>query len=167
MLAVGWDWSSVEHEGQGGGRCTGRLRCDTRCVLAFAYAVFEDLSDHRRVLDAGDNFHCAATVLTGFDVDSERALETSGPGHGTVFFRFCQVRVGGESLTAPCRGDLRAKAAVRGEEPMIAREIDAESGHECRQSGNKIQWLEEDVGGAVSPGCSVIETWMFLAGEKI
>jgi hypothetical protein len=122
-------------------------------VLAFAYAVFEDLSDHRRVLDAGDNFHCAATVLTGFDVDPEHALETSGPGHGTVFFRFCQVRVGGESLTAPCRGDLRAKAAVRGEEPVIAREIDAGSGHECRQSGNKIQWLEEDVGGAVSPGC--------------
>ena len=103
------------------------MRCDTRCVLAFAFAVFEDLSDHCRVFDAGDNLHCVATVLTGFDVDPEHALETSGPGHGTVFFRFCQARVGGESLTAPCRGDLRAKAAVRGEDPVIAREIDAGS----------------------------------------
>ena len=113
---------------------------------------------------AGD-LHRTATLLTGFDIDPEHAFETLGPRHGAVFFQFSQVLVGRASLTALCRGDLRAKPAVRCEDPMIAREVDAGPRDERRQSSNKIQGLEEDVGGAVSPGRLERIAHLPLAGE--
>lgn len=76
--------------------------------------VAEDLVNDGRIVDAGNDLHCTATVLAGFDVDPKHAFETLGPCHGAVLFRFAQVWVRVASPAAPCRGDLRAKAAVRG-----------------------------------------------------
>ena len=44
------------------------------CV--FALEVSEDLLDHRRFFDAGDDLDVTAAVLAGLDVDVENALQT-------------------------------------------------------------------------------------------
>jgi len=41
--------------------------------------VIEDPFHDRRVLDASDDFHEAAALVTGLDVDLEHALEALGP----------------------------------------------------------------------------------------
>ena len=43
--------------------------------------VSEDLLDHHRVLDAGDDAHRPAAHRAGLDVDAEHALEALRPSH--------------------------------------------------------------------------------------
>ena len=43
-------------------------------------------------------------------------------------------------------------ASVGGEEAMIPDEVAARAGDECGESSDEIQWLEQDVGGAVGVG---------------
>ena len=35
---------------------------------------------------------------------------------------------------------------------MVAGQVDARVEHECRQPGDEIEWLEDDVGGAIPIG---------------
>ena len=42
---------------------------------AFALEVREDLLNHERIFDAGDDLNAAATAVAGFDVDLEYALQ--------------------------------------------------------------------------------------------
>ena len=56
------------------------------------------LLDHQRVLDAGDDFHAAATDAARFDVDIEYPLQTLRPAHRCMAYNgccvFCPVRFG-------------------------------------------------------------------------
>ena len=41
----------------------------------------EDLDDHRRIFDGGDDLQSAAAVRAVFDVDVEDPFEQPGPAH--------------------------------------------------------------------------------------
>ena len=94
-----------------------------------ALEMREDLLDHHRVLDAGDDLHCATTPLTPLDVDLEHALEAARPAHGEVSVGFGSLLSAGGVRAAPGRSDLRAPTAMRGEHPMgqIGRTADLHS----------------------------------------
>ncbi len=134
--------------------------------MAFAFAVFEDLFDHRRVLNTGDDFDGAATCLTGLDVNPEHAFEASRPCPGLVFFGFRSVVPGGTSFTSARWGNLLANMAVRRENTMKPCEVDPRSGYQRGQSCDEIQWLEDNVGRAVSPGCLERVANLALAGPR-
>ena len=110
----------------------------------------QDLIHYQRVFNAGNDLHGTAALLTGLDVDPENTLQALSPAHGLTLLRPGSLLVGRSSLTASGRGDLRAPATVRGKYPMEAGEIDSWPGYQRRQSGNEIQWFEDDVGGAVA-----------------
>ena len=48
---------------------------------AFLIEVGEDLLDHHRIVDAGDDPHRPAAFTAGLDVDIEHPLETLRPAH--------------------------------------------------------------------------------------
>ena len=38
-------------------------------------------------------------------------------------------------------------------------------GHQCNQSGDKIQWLKQDMRGALAPGCFQLIADLAIAGQ--
>ena len=51
----------------------------------------ENLLDHHRVFDAGDDLYGATAAFAGFDVDVEHPLQALRPSHGGPAFRGCGV----------------------------------------------------------------------------
>jgi hypothetical protein len=74
----------------------------------------EDLLDHHWILDAGNDFHCAAAFTTCFDIDVEHAFQALCPGHGGAPFGGRWQRIGYLGLVAFAplrRRDLRTVLA--------------------------------------------------------
>ncbi len=77
--------------------------------------VIEDLLDHHRVFDAGDDFHGTAAGAAGLDVDIEYTLEPLCPCHRRSPLCWCCRFIGYSDLVAPaplCRRDQRPVLAV-------------------------------------------------------
>jgi len=79
----------------------------------------EDLGDHRRIFDRGDDLQVPATVLAVFDIEVEDALEKPRPTHE----RRHAMRVMGCVLA----GVLRWTRNDRGTQPGVGREHDVET----------------------------------------
>jgi len=104
------------------------------------------------VFDAGDDPDGPAAVLTGLDIDVEDALQALCLWSGGVALGGCFLRLHGEAFAASGRGHRRAQMAVGHEHAVEAGEKHAGFGHQGGKSGNKIQWLEYDVRGALAIG---------------
>lgn len=50
----------------------------------FVLQMFEDMRNHCRVFNTGDDFHLTATVLADFHVDVENTFATLTPSHRSV-----------------------------------------------------------------------------------
>ena len=74
----------------------------------------EDLGDHRRIFDRGDDLQVPATVLAVFDIEVEDALEKPRPTHA----RRHVMRVMGSVLA----GVPRWIRNDRGTQPGVGRE---------------------------------------------
>ena len=117
----------------------------------------EDLRNHHRILDAGNDPNGAATGLTGLDIDVEHALEAPCPGHGGVRLGWrlllCGIRCAGVvAFTALGRRHERPMSAVGGEHTVEARQVHARFEYQGGQTGDEVQGLEDDVRGAVTVG---------------
>ena len=115
----------------------------------------ENLLDHHGVFYAGDNPESATAGLTGRDVNVEHPLEPLRPGHrGATFggrWRFIPS-LGLVALASLGRGDQGTVFAVRGKYTMKSCQIHPWFWHQGRQPGDEVQWLENDMGGAIPVG---------------
>ena len=100
--------------------------------------------------DAGDDSDGAAAAGAGVDIDLEHAFEPLRPGHGGMAFGGGPGRDRATAWSAPGRGHLCAQVVVGGKHPMKPGEIHARGGDQCGEPGDKVQWLEDHMGGAVS-----------------
>ncbi len=103
----------------------------------------ENLLDHHRVLDAGDDPERATTGRTGLDVDAEDAHQALCPGHrGPAFGRRGLLAVIGDlALVAPAslgRCHQGAVLTVRREHAMEARQVDSRLRYQRGQPGDEI-----------------------------
>ena len=83
-------------------------------------------------------------------------------------------RFGLTAFAALCRRHLHAMLAVGGEYPVKAGKVNSWLGHQGGQSGDEVQRLEDDVGGAVAiggfdvQGCTnAAGAWMRRSGQLI
>jgi hypothetical protein len=121
--------------------------------------------DHGRVLDAGDDLHCPAAVLTDLDRNVEDALQASGLAHGSVTLGGCLVRLLVVGLAPPSRRYLRSPGAVRREHPVEPGEMHAGLRYQSRQPGDEVQWLKHHVGGAIPIGSLQTIVTVTLCGQ--
>ncbi len=83
----------------------------------------QDLLDHYRVFNAGDDFHGAAAAAAGLDVDIENTLEPLRPCHRRSPLCWCCRFISHPDLVAPapfCRRDQRPVPTVGCEHPVEA-----------------------------------------------
>ena len=52
----------------------------------------QHLFDYRRIFNAGNDFHSATTLMTGFDVDSGNTFQALHPVHSHVMFCYGLIR---------------------------------------------------------------------------
>ncbi len=63
----------------------------------------------------------------------------------------CRGIVGSRRSAAAASGrDLGAQRAIRRKDAVVADEVDAGFGNECREAGHQIERLEEHLGGAIA-----------------
>jgi len=83
------------------------------------------------VLEARDHLELPAAPAAALDVDREHAFEPLHPGHARVFWH---VPLGGglgvpRTAAAARGGDRGAQRVVRGEHPVVSREMPARRRH--------------------------------------
>ena len=92
------------------------------------------------IVDRGDNLDHPATVLAGFNVEVEHALEALRPAYGGAALGGCFGCVGaGRFAATACRRDRCAVWTVRGEHAVVADEVDTGFGDECRETGHQVE----------------------------
>jgi hypothetical protein len=118
----------------------------------FLREVGEYLMDDVGVVDSGDDLHRALAVGAGLDVDVEYALQALRPGHGGAGFGggFCFGGAGTLAVAALSLRDVGALMMVRGKDAVIAREVDTGVGHQGGESGDEVERLEKEMGGAIT-----------------
>jgi hypothetical protein len=102
---------------------------------------------------------CLATVWPPAGVAADRTLVLAPcaapslrPSHGGTAFgarRVWRVRRLGLVAVAPARHHLCAPVAIWGKNTVKSGEVHSGLGHQGGQSGDAIQWLKEDMRGAV------------------
>ena len=135
--------------------------------------MFQNLPDCRRVFDTGNNPNRALTLLTDFDIDVEYPFQPLGPGHGGMAFgRGFVIGLGGVfvvavavavALTPAGRGDKCAVFAVGSEYSVKSCQVHSGFWYQGGQSRDKVQWLEDHMGGAVAERC--LQLVSHLAGR--
>ena len=91
--------------------------------------MLENLRDHDRIFNAGDDLYCTTAELTSLDVDPEYPLKALCPRQGDVLPGFGLVLFGDALLATSGRGDLCPPATVRGEDAVEPGEINARPWH--------------------------------------
>ena len=112
----------IKHKTRAGERWRSRcLRPPARGKELLAPKVTQDPVNDLGLLDAGDDPHRAAALLTDLDINPEHTLESFCPGHGATLLRFGfgHRRNTGDTLTAPRWRYLCAKVAVGCEYSMV------------------------------------------------
>jgi len=105
------------------------------------------------------------------DIDIEHLLQALCPGHRGTAFRCCwflslRCRDGLASPTPLGRCHPRAVLAVGREHDVKTRQINSRLRHKRCQPGDKIQWIENDVGGAVTVWCLQLVTNVAVRRER-
>ena len=125
--------------------------------------MVEDLLNHHRVFNAGDDFHHTASVATCFNIDIKDALESLRPGHGRaarglgLILRFVSA-IGFVALASLGWRYQSAVLAVRGKHAVETGEVDARFGHQRCQPGDEVQRLKDHVRRAVPVRCLELVT---------
>ena len=132
-----------------------RAECRARWrMVGGLLQVREDALDEGGVLDAGDHREPPAAAAAVLEVDGEHAFESLRPTHGEVpggrlLDRAC---VAVRALAAAGRGDRGAQRRRRGEHAVVPGQVHPRHGHQDGETGEEVQRLEQDVGGAVAVG---------------
>ena len=106
--------------------------------------VLEDRGDNIGIFDAGDDAQFAAALGAGLDVDGEDAFQAPHRGHGgkglirLFVARFAFWR------------DGPAMLAIRREHAVEPGEVQSRTRDQRRRAGDEVEWVEDDVGGAVA-----------------
>ncbi len=113
----------------------GRLSCSN---------MLEDGGDNVGILDASDHAQLAAAIRAGLDIDREYPFQSLHPGHGSEgYVRFL--------LTGfAFWHDRLTMLAIRGEHAVEAGEVQSRARNQGGQAGDEVEWLEDDMGGAVA-----------------
>jgi hypothetical protein len=133
--------------------------------------VGEDLLDHHRIFDAGNDLDVTAAALAGLDVNVEDTFQALRPSHGGPAFGgrgvFGRIRrVGFVALAALARRHLCTVCAVGGEDSVEPSEVDPGFGHQGDQARNEVHRLEDDVCGAVAVRCLECVAHMAVAQQR-
>lgn len=153
----------------------------------FQGEMIQDLPNDRRVFHTGDYAHRALTLLAGFDINVEYPFQALSPGHGGVAFGKTTVVIVTANLlptlASSSRGNQHPIFAVRREYSMKSGQVDSRLRHQGIQSrhgpscaslrprhtvhpAHKIQWLENDMGSAVSEWCFEFITYLATRGQR-
>lgn len=126
----------------------------------------EDAVDDLGVFDARDDAGSATAALAQTHIDVEYPAQPLGPAHRlAALSRGAGVGVGASATTAAGGGDHRALSGVRGKAAVIAREVHSRLGHQRRQACEKVQRMQDYVGGAVTPGSFDPVAQLSVGGE--
>jgi len=114
--------------------------------------VVEYLVDDGLILDAGNHFSFAATLLANRHIDVEYPFQALYPGHGLVALLGCFVFVflSGASFSRHGRRHINTVFAVGGKYVMEPGQIYSGLWNQGRQLCNEIQRFEDDVRGAIA-----------------
>ena len=106
--------------------------------------VLEDRGDDIGIFDAGDDAQFAAALGAGLDVDGEDAFQAPHPGHGGKgLIRLFAARFAfwHDGLTM---------LAIRREHAVEPGQVQSRTRDQRRRAGDEVEWVEDDVGGAVA-----------------
>ena len=106
--------------------------------------VLEDRGDDIRIFDAGDDAQRATALGAGLDVDGEDAFQALHPGHGGK--GLIRLFLAGFAFWH----DGLAMLAIRCEHAVEPGEVQSRTRDQRRQAGDEVEWVEDDVGGAVA-----------------
>ena len=106
--------------------------------------MLEDRSDDIGIFDAGDDAQFAAALGAGLDVDGEDAFQALHPSHGGKgLIRLFVARFA-------FWHDGLAMLAIRREHAVEPGQVQSRTRDQRRQAGDEVEWVEDDVGGAVA-----------------
>ena len=111
--------------------------------------------DNVLVLNACDDPDRPAAASANFNVDIEYALESLGPGHGSMALGRClyfRIFAHLKCLATFGRGNLPAPPVIRGKNAMVSCEIAPGFWYECCQSCDEIDGVEDHLGCSVPAG---------------
>src|SRR5262249_32729913 len=118
----------------------------------------EDLVDHRRVCEGGDDLQGTATVGAVLHVDIEDSFEQLGPAHARWFSPSLGV-IGrgfgsalwrsGNDLTAQLRVGRQHTVEAACPEPVEGDQMETRARYQSRQAFHGLPRLHDDMGGAV------------------
>ena len=106
--------------------------------------MLEDRSDDIGIFDAGDDAQFAAALGAGLDVDGEdafQALHPSRGGKGLIRLFVARFAFWHDGLTM---------LAIRREHAVEPGQVQSRTRDQRRQAGDEVEWVEDDVGGAVA-----------------
>ena len=106
--------------------------------------VLEDRGDDIGIFDAGDDAQFAAALGAGLDVDGEDAFRAPHPGHGgkgLIRLFVARFAFWHDGLTM---------LAIRREHAVEPGEVQSRTRDQRRRAGDEVEWVEDDVGGAVA-----------------
>ena len=110
----------------------------------------EDLDDHRRIFDGGDDLQGAAAVGAAFDVDIEDPFKQ--PGSARAWCLPLTLGVIGQGLGSTLCwswNDFTAQLRVGRQHAVEANQMETRARHQGRQTLHELQRLHDDMGGAV------------------
>jgi len=110
--------------------------------------VGEDGRDHPRVGDDGEHSQCCTAARATGDVDVEHPAQTLRPCH--LCASGCRLLVGTLARGRRRGHDEAAMARVRGKHAVETHEMGSRSWYQRGQAGDEVQWLEQNMGGAVT-----------------
>ncbi len=116
------------------------------------------LLDHHRVLDTCNYLDGTTACVTGRYIDIEYSFQALRPGHSGV--TVCRLAVARLTVfltlvafTAFRRRHQRPVLAVWRKHAMESGQVSSRPGYQSCQARHEIQWLEDNVGSAVSVRC--------------
>jgi len=114
-------------------------------VALTLFDVFEDSNDDGGGGDFADHTKLSPTFWTSFDVDAERPLESGHPRQrrGGRVTRVLTLRGTGAALAGH---DEATVTSVGGEQAVISHEMGPRSRHQCGETGDEVQRLEQRTG---------------------
>ena len=136
---------SLANVPRGGVLCVERRCSRIGSCGCLAYTnVLEDRGDDIGIFDAGDDAQRATALGAGLDVDGDDAFQALHPSHGGKgLIRFFVARFA-------FWHDALAMLAIRREHAVGPGEVQLRTRNQSRQAGDEVEWLEDDVGGAVA-----------------
>ena len=145
MASGGRFYGSLSWYSRGVELCVER-RCSRigGCGCLASANVLEDRGDDIEIFDADDDAQFAAALGAGLDVDGEDAFRAPHSGHGgkgLIRLFVARLAFWHDGLTM---------FAIRREHAVEPGEVQSRTRDQRRRAGDEVEWVEDDVGGAVA-----------------